>query len=226
MEYRFLHDADKQIQATKQQIIWAKDKHERNRDFRATTKVVKCVGKKTDRHNTLCAFPGCHSNCHESCHLPKNVDQEKERFLCCRAFKEHGKSALHECRKCGHDYKYHYHNEIKWVMEEKEEPIIDNGKQQAYNEAKTHQERCEILLAALEKRQKTHSEKKEALTKQLLLHIEGFQQLASSRSFLKLVQSQMDVIMHHIEAMEGDASSASARMSLKQTKEQLEEKVL
>ena len=63
------------------------------------------------------------------------------------------------------------------------------------------------------------------LKQQLMICVDEFQSLAMARSFLKLLQSQYDVILLHIENMQSENTSVGARKRLRLLKVEMEKKI-
>jgi hypothetical protein len=173
------------------------------------SQVERTITEKTSRHNTLCGHPSCYSNCHTPCNLDKSFD--KKSFLSCWCI------VGENCRVCGHSYMHHYHNEV--LFKKVKEPVIDPTSKALYDAAKTDEEKAKIAKEELQRQKIESEEKKKRLSEQLIAAIEEFQMLGISRSYLLLLQSQLNVIELYLEAEEGN------KEYLQKTKEDLEKRI-
>ena len=168
------------------------------------------VPQPTTRHNTLCGMKGCHSNCHIECGLPKSY--RKEDFKRCTVM-----GGNYNCSVCGHEYAYHYHEELMFVQ--KENNCIDEDMRGLFNAARSQEDKARVMEDGLmQKLEKTKAEKKR-LSAELLLVLEKFSELSMIRNYAKLVENQIQVIDARIRGSVG-----SENADLQKTKQKLEEK--
>ena len=59
----------------------------------------------------------------------------------------------------------------------------------------------------------------------LLDAIDRFQQLGITRSYRKMLVTQIDMLSQHIDALDGEAGAESSRHELKETKTKLEKQL-
>ena len=176
-----------------------------------SVKIAKVVS--TSRHNTLCGYKECYSNCHEPCYLDKSFD--KEVFKDCAS---HGGNSY--CKKCGHHYTHHYHNEVKFVIVTENKDYIDEDLKKQFDAAKSQEERARILKGKLKKKLTDSEAERERLSATLLSVMEEFHSLGVNRSYAKLIENQLRAIETHIEGATGDEAA-----DLIKTKEELEKKL-
>ncbi len=204
---------EKSIKKTKEEAEVALGAKTLNNKFRSTQIIMKMKTVKTAKHNTLCGAPDCYSNCHFECTLPKLFD--KEEFKHCGAL-----DGNDHCQICGHHYKYHYHNEVRFEEEAYEKEYVDEDMQRRFKEAETMEQRASILKKKLEDQLWESEEKKQKLSDQLLAKISEFQELGINRNYAKLLENQLAVIELRIQGTTGREDK-----HLRKTKQELEKKL-
>ena len=179
------------------------------------------VTLSTDHHNTLCGHPECYSNCHIHCNLPKSMD--KNAFKSCWCMRGGDKTICVQSTDkpkggCGHSYRYHYHNEVRF--EKRIEKVVDPEMKKKFEEAKTVEARAQVAKREFERKKQESEDKKKQLSKHLVTAIEEFEELGINRSYLLLLENQLFVIEQYLAAEEGQKDH------LNNTKEELVRKIL
>ena len=177
------------------------------------------VTLQTDYFNTLCGHPGCYSNCHIHCDdLSKSFDKNVFKSCWCMAGGDTCVRSSENPNGCGHSYRYHYHNEVRF--EKRIEKVVDPEMKKKFEEAKTVEERAQVAKREFERKKKESEDKKKQLSKHLATAIEEFEELGINRSYLLLLENQLFVTKHYLEAEEGQ------KHHLINTKEELVRKIL
>ena len=165
-----------EVYAAKQAVereVLAITMHQYNHEELQKKKTASNAGKVTfskiimteDQHyNTLCDHPGCYSNCHLQCKLPHSYDPEV--FKNCACMVESSQPGV--CAICKHNYVTHYHQYVKFQ----------------------HQDVCveyETIVAQIKK------EIAQAL-EILSARIQHFHKLSSTKDYIQVLQTQLEVI--------------------------------
>ena len=209
-EYDHQKELEAEIKKVEEEVKAASRTKRLNEDYKTTQTFERWVQVKTDRHYTLCGAKGCFSNCHAPCHLDKSFD--KEAFKRCKSM-----GGGDFCTVCHHRYDVHYHNEVKHVQETEEVDLIDSETKQRFLEAKGTEEKKRVILAGYVRKRSATIEKRSRLTQELHDTIVEFQELGISRSYAKLLESQIAVIEQRIQAETGGDTE-----DLREVKEKLE----
>lgn len=180
------------------------------------------TAERTASHNTLCTYPKCTSNCHIECTLPRILDPNE--FTRCACMQ--GGDGIH-CVECHHEYQYHRHLYIKYVDTKREIVDVDYDKKQKYDKAKGEEEKATRLKLEIQRNQQTIIKEKERLFQELMKAIDDYQALGINRSFLKVLDNQLDVIEHHLAADDGDDELrlTCSNHQLQSMKEELKKKI-
>ena len=210
-EYDNQQRREAKIKNAKEAVQAAANSQRLNKDFKTTQTIERWIQVKTDEHNTLCGAPNCYSNCHAPCHLDKSFD--KECFKHCASIKPHD-----HCKKCGHSYKFHYHNEIKFKKVTEKIEIIDKETQQRFQRAKDMEEAKCIFLAGLQQEELRAKEQRRLYLRQLYEKIVEFHKLGITRNYAKLLENQIAMIEHRLEGQGGEDTATD----LREVKEKLE----
>ena len=187
---------DRLIKKAEEEVEVAVTAKTLNKGFHSKLRGERTVVVKSSRHNMLCAYPYCNSNCQQPCTLPKSLDREV--FKRCACIDNDGK-----CNKCGHDYRFHYHGEMLFQIEEYTTNTIDKAMKTKFEEAKSMEERKSILKKQLEDQRKKSEADRRKLSDQVLLIIEEFQKLAVGRNYAKVIENQLAVINVRLEGEVG-----------------------
>ncbi len=188
---------EKSLKDAKAEVDAAVKSRTLNKDFKTVQKFIKWVVKKTDHHNTLCGFKGCHSNCHEPCNLPKSFD--KEVFKQCTCI--NGGDGM--CRVCGHSYTYHYCNQALFEREHVVQELIADDMKEKFDKARSDEERARMLYRRLEIEILKSRAKRKQLSEMLSEDITEFETLGVTRSYAKLIENELAVIESHFEGTVG-----------------------
>ena len=125
------------------------------------------------------------------------------------------------CKVCGHDRKYHFHDEKIWCEEEYSEEVVDEATKQKYEAAKDLKERKEKLLKGIQGKIEQCGKRQKVLGATLLSNIRQFEQHGLSRNYAMLLQNQRDLFQQHIDAtLENDDGADVSQ--LKKAKEEVE----
>ena len=177
------------IQRAKEEVDAAARSKKQNENYKVKQRYERWVMTPPHCHYTLCCTPGCHSNCHYPCHLLKSFS--KEVFLTCDMMGQDG-----YCKKCGHIYSAHYHDEIKHEKEIEEVVFIDEAKKKCFQEAESMEKRKCVML----EREKLRTiELRKRLSIELKCNILEFQELGVTRSYVYLLKNQIAMIQERIE---------------------------
>ena len=212
-EYEYQKQLESEIGKAKEGVRAASNSKELHANYQSTSVVERWVPVDTDRHNTLCGARGCHSNCHIPCNLDKAFD--KEVFRHCRSM-----SGGTTCTVCGHSYRLHYHNEVKFEKKVEEVELIDEKTRAQFEKAKDMEEMKWVILTGLEKKRDESIKKRKQLSKKLQATILEFEELGISRNYAKLLDNQIAIIEHRLEGEVGDEAD-----DLRKVKEELEKKL-
>ena len=156
---------------------------------------------------------GCHKNCHLKCTLPKSFDKEVIKRCACLGCGE-------VCKVCGHAYNLHFHNERKHVYKETIENFVDEKMEKEFEKAKTQEERQQALQRKFKREREKSEKEKKRLAEKLTRDITEFENMSISRSYVKVIQSQLYVIEVRLEGSVGKETEP-----LMKTKEELEKKI-
>uniref|UniRef100_A0A1X7UHE0 Uncharacterized protein n=1 Tax=Amphimedon queenslandica TaxID=400682 RepID=A0A1X7UHE0_AMPQE len=209
-------DLEKQIKIQEEEVDAALRTESLYTDFKTTRKVevIKPVKTPEKRHNTLCGAPGCYSNCHIPCNLAKSYDQAI--FKTCSCMDETG-----TCKKCGHSYRHHYHNEVIFEKFSEEREFIDEEMKSRFRQAKDMRGMANVLRQGLQEKRKGLLRIKNSLLQELSDKITEFQQLGiSQQNYAKVLEKQCDVVKLRIEGAIGDE-----RAKLNAFKTEIEKKI-
>ena len=168
-------------------------------DFKTTreVEVVKPVETPDKRHNTLCGVPGCYSNCHLPCYLPKSYDPED--FKKCIAM-----GGTETCTVCGHSYRYHHHNEVKFEKVKEKKEFVDEAMKTKFNKAASMEQGANYLRQGLQIRREELEHEKNNLLQELNGKMAEFQELGiSKQNYVKLWEKQLDIVKLRIENATG-----------------------
>jgi len=97
----------KEMKKKQEEVEAARNTKQLNKNFQTYAMVKRWVRVDTDYHNTLCGAPRCYKTCHENCGLDKSFDK--------KIFKHCAGVGGECCKTCGHDFRSHYHNEVKMI---------------------------------------------------------------------------------------------------------------
>ena len=123
------------------------------------------------------------------CNLPYSFD--KERFLECVGI---GGST---CKTCGHSYIDHFRDCVE-NREITEQQNLDETAKAKYEAAKSMKEKKELLLAMLSTKQDEFAKQMKLLSDKLLLTMEEFHQLALINSYVRVVESQINIVKQRV----------------------------
>ena len=185
-----------------------------NKDFKSTQRIPRVITKCTSRHNTLCAHPKCYSNCHEPCYLDKSLD--KESFKSCGGF-----GSGNYCKKCGHHYRFHYHDELIFEKVTDVKEFVDESMKKQFEEAKSNEEIAESLRRKFDSQRKSSENQRKKLSIELLTVIDEFQKLGLSRNYVKILEDQLFVIQQRLEGEIGENVA-----DLRNSKDEIEKKLV
>ena len=131
------------------------------------------------------------------CNLQYSFD--KERFLKCVGV------GGRTCKTCGHSYMYHFREcaENREITEQ--QFYLDETAKAKYEAAKNMKEKKELLLAMLSTKQDEFAKQMKLLSDKLLLTMEEFHQLALINSYMRVLESQINIVKHRVQA--ADVSS-------------------
>jgi len=172
-----------------------------NKDFQTYTTVTRWKREDTPYHNTLCGAPYCYKVCHENCGLAKSYDPE--------IFKGCAGVRGVTCTTCGHDYRSHYHNEVKMVEETEKVPLIDNEMKKKFEDAESTDKLAEMTKNKIKKEIKESEKVKKSLSRKLLLTMEEFQQLGLNKNYAKILESHLFTVQQRKEASDNQEDIAN-----------------
>ena len=209
-------ELEKEIKITEEEVDAALKSKSLYKDFETTreVEVVKTVPTPEERHNTLCEVPGCYSNCHMPCYLPKSFEQEK--FKSCAAM-----GGTEICKVCGHSYRHHHHNEVKFEKVKEKKEFVDEAMKAKFNKAASMEQGADYLRQGLQIRREELLHKKYNLLQELFGKMAEFQELGiSKQNYVKLWEKQLDTVKLRIENATG-----AQRAQLNALKADLEKKL-
>eukprot|EP00930_Biecheleria_cincta_P098534 TRINITY_DN90189_c0_g1_i1.p1 TRINITY_DN90189_c0_g1~~TRINITY_DN90189_c0_g1_i1.p1 ORF type:complete len:562 (+),score=114.23 TRINITY_DN90189_c0_g1_i1:63-1748(+) len=215
-EYDHQQAIDKQLRRAQRELAAAEHSQSLNANFATTRVTPKWSTESTSRHNTLCGASGCYSNCHAPCNLDKTLD--KLVFRQCAAM-----GGGDTCKECGHSYHYHYHDEVRWTRTDEKINLVDNAMKREFENAKTMQEQARILRDGLKQRRKESESKKLELSARLLATIDQYQKISVARSYRQMLHSQKDLLVQHIDAMQGEAGTEESLKGLAAARNKLDQ---
>lgn len=201
-QYDYQRALENRIASAEEEVDAALRRKNLNASFLITQrKPPRWVLVKTDSLNTLCGAEDCYSNCHVPCTLEKSFD--KEVFKNCRCIFESPTGIF--CSKCGHHYRHHYHNELRWEMIEEtaEELVIDSETKRRFEEAATMEERAMIYKQQLEYDKSISEQKRKRLSECFLETLREFHTLGINRNYVKLLENQLAMIEQRLEGTTG-----------------------
>ena len=208
---------EKGIKAAQEDLDFALEKKRFHSGYGFMQKISKAETIDTfPVYNILCTVPDCYSNCHLQCQLPMSFHDETVFKNC--YYLDHGKRE--DCRECGHSYKHHHHAYIKWEKKIVDVNLVNDEMQKNFEEATSMEDRVKAIKEGLEKRLKDSEAKRQKLSVQLLKRIEEFEELSVGRNYVKLIESQIEVIKLQIAGTTGPEVQ-----DLKEVKEHLDKKL-
>ena len=217
-DYDNQKNLEKKITCAEKELEAALRKKQLNSEFRSMKTTISQASAIDTKpvHNTLCGADNCQSNCHLQCRLPMSFDNVEVLKNC--ACVDCGKREY--CMECGHHIKYHKHARVKWEQKTETVELIDSIMQQKFEEAASMEDRAEALKEGLEKQRQDSEAKRQVLSVQLLDKIEEFEKLGCCRNYIKLIESQIEVIELRI-----GGSTGPAVQDLIRVKEHLDKKL-
>lgn len=215
LKYDYQTSLEQQLSTVEEEAKAALTKKKLNADYRTTCTVLKWVQKSTTKHNTLCGAKQCYSNCHIKCSLPRAMD--KAVIKRCASFNG---GSTDTCTDCGHDYRLHYHDEVLHEKMVENVETIDSEARSRFINAKTQEERAQVLKQELSRKKVKSEKERKALSVQLLLTIEEFQRLGVARNYALLLQNQLFVVEHRLKG-----EDIEHREDLQKTKEEIKKKL-
>ena len=210
MAYENQMELEKMISQAEKEAEAAQRAKNLHCNYRSTQTFKRWVRIETDRHNTLCRAKGCFKNCHEGCNLEKSLDSE--RFKRCACIQSNG-----YCKVCNHHYKDHYHNESLHKQVEETVALIDEKGKRKFQAAQSEEEKARIYKQQLSDRREASEEMRKKLSCDLLLTIEKFQKLGVTRSYAKVLRTQLSLVEQRLEGEDADQYEDLAK-----TKEEIE----
>ena len=210
----YQQEIEKKISEAESDVISARNRKILNSPFRSTQRIRRWKVVSTERHNTLCGAARCYCNCHAPCYcISKSFD--KEAFKQCRAFR-----GSVTCKVCGHSYAMHYHDEVKFDLEEYTQDFIDPVMKNKFEEAKAIEERATIVKQQLERQRETTQPEWQRLSDRLRLTLEKFYKLGIVQNYAKLLESQLAMVQHRLESSVGPEIQ-----DLRRTEHEIEKKL-
>lgn len=207
---------EKALKSANEEVAVALKKKTLNKDYKTEPKTIEWIETiKTTSHNTLCTIKDCYSNCHAPCYLPKSWD--KEDFKDCRAIIDGGGT---NCKQCGHEYFWHYHNEIKFEPRTKTIQHTNKEMEAAFIAAESMEARAKYAYDTLEKQQLASKEKRRIISENLHDAIVEFQKMGVARNYAMLLENQLAVIESRLKGTIGKETE-----HLRKTKEKLEKEL-
>ena len=197
------------VQAGKEAI----QKEELHEKYQYQNTVKRSVVETTDKVNTLCGVPNCHSNCHLSCTIEPSLSTRRR----CRCFWE-----SNECSECGHSYEKHYHGKMKHKVVKRVVKYIDSEMKKKFEMAKSQKERAVAWEKKLNADRQVSEAKRMKLSENLLSTIEEFQKLGLTRNYLKVLQNQLLMVN---DRLEGEVHGITISM-LQKTKENIQKRIV
>ena len=216
-EYKNQINWIKTMETAKKNAKEALDKKQLYANYNTKCKLNCVKVYYTDHKNTICGYPGCYSNCHIRCHLDKSYD--KAILKQCLSM-----GGTDMCQKCKHSYTHHYHNKVQFVTKIEEGDLIDEKMKAEYDKAKNMEERNKILQEQCNRHIKISIERMQTIGKELLSVLDQFHTMSMSRNYCKVLESQIEIIKHHIDGAAGDGNRQDA-VILRTVKEELETKL-
>ena len=180
-----------------------------NEGFETTQTISRTVTVKTTRHNTLCSYPNCYSNCHMPCNLEKRFDKEE--------FKECWCIRGENCHVCGHNYKFHYHNEVKFEEQIEQVLKVDDVMRKKYNDAKSMEEKARLVGSQLTREKQKSEREKARLSQHLVKVINDFHGLGINRNFVMVLENQLFVVEEYLRDEQGDAAAGLRKVHIELT---------
>ena len=207
---------EKEIKIKEEEVDAALKSKSLYKDFETTreVEVTKPVPTPNQRHNTLCGAQGCYSNCHMPCYLRKSYNQRV--FKSCAAM-----GGKETCKVCGHSYRYHYHNEVKFEKVKERKEFVDEAMKGKFMEAADMEQRADCLKQGLQTQREELLREKNSLLQKLNGKMTEFQKLGiSDQNYAKVLEKQCDVVQLRIEDSDG-----AQREQLNALKTDLEKKL-
>ncbi|KIL58584.1 hypothetical protein M378DRAFT_312135 [Amanita muscaria Koide BX008] len=166
--------------------------------------------------NLMCRAPGCQTNC--------TFDISGWDVFMLGLLQDFWAKSL-DCKSCSHSYYHHHLSPMRWHYEDLAKVVIDTDIFQRYNDAKSEQERQEVLkIAAQETVDQLRREIENCLGQVQVLMTE-YAELSLSGSMAGHVRKTIVLLELHLEAtrQNGDVDSArNVEESLKRMKQTLE----
>ena len=200
------YDYQKQLEAKIKRVEAASRTKHLNEEYKTVTRWIQVP---TDCHYTLCGARGCFSNCHGPCYLPKSF--EKDGLKRCKSMR-----GGDFCTVCHHSYKLHYHTEVRHEQQSEEVEVIDKETQRRFLEAKSTEEGKRVILSRCKQSRLVVIEMRKILTHQLHDTIAEFQELGISRNYAKLLDNQIAMIDHRLQAETGGDTEDLREVKIKQ----------
>lgn len=182
----------KELEKAQEEIKAAQKTKQLNSNFQTYTIVTRWNRVQTPYHNTLCGAPGCYKVCHENCSLPKSFDLE--------TFKRCAGVDGEKCKTCGHDYKAHYHNEVKMVEETEKIPLINDEMKKNFEEADSIDKMAALAKSKIEDQIQESEKKKKDLSHELLKVMEEYHKLGLTKNYAKILETHLFAIGQRKEA--------------------------
>ena len=197
VEYDNQTNLEKVIKKLQEEVDAALKTESLNKEYKSTQVTHRVITKSTSRHNTLCGEKNCHSNCHEPCSLDKSFD--KESFKSCGAI---GRNDY--CKKCGHHYRSHYHDEVKFEKVTEMKENVDESMRKQFKKAESGEEIAQTLHKKFNSDRRSSEKVRKKLSVELLTVIDEFQKLGISRNYAKILEDQLFVINTRLEGEIGE----------------------
>lgn len=130
---------------------------------------------------------------------------------------------LDTCRICGHGYNFHYHDEVQWVEERTKETLVNEDMKAKFQKASGLEQQKQVLQRDFAKKLRESEEKRQILAAQLLSSIDRFQQLGMNGDFVKMLHTQREMVLQHLEVYESE--NAGSTGELRNTLTEIEKKL-
>ena len=214
VEYDNQTNLEKVIKKLQEEVDAALKTKSLNKEYKSTQVTHRVITKSTSRHNTLCGEKNCHSNCHEPCSLDKSFD--KESFKSCGAI---GRNDY--CKKCGHHYRSHYHDEVKFEKVTEMKENVDESMRKQFEKAESGEEIAQTLHKKFNSDRRSSEKVRKKLSVELLTVIDELQKLGISRNYAKILEDQLFVINTRLEGEIGENVA-----DLRNSKNEIERKLV
>jgi len=127
------------------------------------------------------------------------------------------------CRVCGHGYELHYHDEVKWVQERVQENLVDEAMKANFQKASSLEQQKQLLQNDYTQKLLESQERRQILAAQLLSSIDRFQELGVNRDFIKMLHTQRELVLQHLESYESEKGERNDE--LRKTLTEIEKKL-